>query len=152
MLWQIFQSIKCILCCLKCIISDVKYILSFLWIIPGDRSSYFLWLLHCKRFNYWDCKMVEYPHPGNMLESIFSWGEANNLKGDRLHIFKATILTYFWQIWKTRNGMVHDKNRLSIERMFILIKSLTLFWINSKKKLNRSLDWARWVCFPSSCL
>ena len=92
------------------------------------------------------------PHTGNMMESIFSWGEANNLKGDRLHIFKVIILTYFWQIWKTRNEMVHDKNRLSLERMFILIQRLTFFWVNSKKKLKRSLDWGSWVCSPSSCL
>ena len=76
-----------------------------------------------------------------MLESIFTWGKTNNLKGDKLHIFKATILTYFWQIWKTRNELIHDKKKDSIERMFILIQGLTFFWINSKKKFNRSLDW-----------
>ena len=76
--------------------------------------------------------------PGNMLESIFLWGEANNINGDKLHIFKATILTYFWQIWKTRNEFVHDKNHDLIERIFTLIQGLTFFWINSKKKLNHS--------------
>ena len=111
------------------IISDVKYCPLY-ELYPETEAHIFFDCFFAKSLIIEIAKWWNIPHSRNMLESIFSWDEANNLKGERLHIFKATILTYFWQIWKTRNEIVHDKNRLSLERMFILIQGLTFFWIN----------------------
>ena len=115
------------------IISNLKYC-PFCELYPETKAHIF--------FDYFIAKslIIEVAKWWNMLKSIFSWGESNNLKGDKLRIFKATILTYFWQIWKTRNELVHDKKKDLIERMFILIQGLTFFWIISRKKFIRSLD------------
>ena len=131
------------------IISNLKYF-PFCELYLETEGHIFFHCFIAKSLIIEIAKWWNIPPPGYMLESIFSWGETNNLEGDSLHIFKATILTYFWQFWKTRNELVHDKKKDSIERMLILIQGLALFWINSRKKLFRSLDWPSWVCSPSS--
>lgn len=90
------------------------------------------------------------PPPANTIESLFSWGELNNFSGEKLMAFKAVVLTYLWQMWKSRNELVHDKKKDSIPRMFSLIQSFSFFWIKSRKKLKRNIDWYNWCCMPFS--
>ncbi|KAJ9548464.1 hypothetical protein OSB04_021007, partial [Centaurea solstitialis] len=80
--------------------------------------------------------------PPNSLEEILSWGELSNFSGENLQLFNAVIFTCLWQIWNSRNELVHEKKKDTIERMFLTI--------NSRGKLRRKLVWGDWVYSPCS--
>ncbi|KAJ9547979.1 hypothetical protein OSB04_020522 [Centaurea solstitialis] len=77
--------------------------------------------------------------PCGSLVDILNWGLTSNMKGDKLQIFSAIIYTFFWQVWRTRNEIVHDKNRSSLHQMFILIQGFSFSWLIARG--NRKFSW-----------
>ena len=88
--------------------------------------------------------------PNSSLEEILNWGLAANMKGDTLQIFSAVLYTFCWQIWNTRNEIVHDKDRSSLHRLFILIQGYSFSWLNARSSNRMKISWQIWCTMPSS--
>ena len=84
---------------------------------------------------------------------LFGWGEALNLKYGKLKAFMGILFTFFWIIWKSRNGKVFSP--LSQEKealIFSQIQAQSFFWLNQRsgnQDFNRR--WSNWCCSPESC-
>nr|KAJ0195178.1 hypothetical protein LSAT_V11C700343740 [Lactuca sativa] len=65
-------------------------------------------------------------------------------------IHEAIMLTFIWVIWKYRNlrGHSHAPNSKLILALVFEVKSLSIFWINARKKKGQTLRWSEWCSDP----
>ena len=88
------------------------------------------------------------------VDHLLNWGDKLNLMGNKKAAFLGIIYSYFWSIWKLRNGKLFH-NRCT-ERELLLanqVQALSFFWFkNGVKSLDLRNKWLEWCCFPFSCL
>ena len=79
------------------------------------------------------------------LHALHSWGSSLGLKGNKLTGFRTAVYALCWCIWKFRNSKVFQRPYHCSLDIIGESESLAFFWLNSRGKLGRKLNWVNWI-------
>lgn len=63
-------------------------------------------------------------------------------------INEAVMLVFLWVIWNYWNLKAHSSGVKSHTVLAYEVQSMTLFWINARKRKGEPLGWVEWCCDP----
>ena len=82
------------------------------------------------------------------IDSLFSWGYHLGFKGKVLTVFNTALSALCWVIWKLRNSIAFPSGEKTSNDWIGMVQCLSTFWLNTRGKMIRKLNWIGWCCNP----
>ena len=88
------------------------------------------------------------------FRDVLSWCDSSSLKPLQKQGFLGAVLTYFWLVWKMRNGKTFPNSKSVRDNIAPgELQALSFFWI--KNRVNNCklvFSWMNWCLSPLGCL